>query len=135
MNSIYYGDILDNQEILNIGLLLSEFKDEKITYSEFQEKMRDIGYELSAKLIDSNRIKILKNYNDFNERVKNNTIQNKDVERYLVKCSNGIEFFFWYDRKMINVLAEYGDSHAISILEGLTRIEKRLSVGNSKFKK
>ena len=39
MEAVYYGDILDNQEILNIGLLLSEFKEGKITYADFQYRI------------------------------------------------------------------------------------------------
>lgn len=127
MNSIYYGDILDSQEILNIGLLLSDFKDGKITYLEFQMKMKEIGFDLDVKLIDSRRIKIIKNYDAFNERVSTGAILNTDVDKYLAVGENGIQFYFSYDRNMIELLADNGNSHAMEILESLRRYETRLS--------
>lgn len=127
MDAVYYGDILDDKDILNIGLLLSEFKDGKITYSDFQYRMRNYGLELSVKLIDSSRIKLLRAYNEFNERVANNTILDKDVDKFIVEDKNGLKFQFSYDRKMIEVLADAGDAHAIDILESLRRVEQKYS--------
>ena len=134
MDAVYYGDILDDKDILNIGLLLSEFKDGKITYADFQYRMRNYGLELSVKLIDSSRIKLLRAYNEFNERVSNNTILDKDVDKFIVEDKNGLKFQFSYDRKMIEVLADAGDAHAIDILESLRRVEQKYSGRNlSKF--
>ena len=127
MDAVYYGDILDDKDILNIGLLLSEFKDGKITYADFQYRMRNYGLELSVKLIDSSRIKLLRAYNEFNERVANNTILDKDVDKFIVEDKNGLKFQFSYDRKMIEVLADAGDAHAIDILESLRRVEQKYS--------
>lgn len=127
MDAVYYGDILDDKDILNIGLLLSEFKDGKITYADFQYRMRNYGLELSVKLIDSSRIKLLRAYNEFNERVANNTILDKDVDKFIVEDKNGLKFQFSYDRKMIEVLADAGDVHAIDILESLRRVEQKYS--------
>ena len=127
MDAVYYGDILDDKDILNIGLLLSEFKDGKITYADFQYRMRNYGLELSVKLIDSSRIKLLRAYNEFNERVSNNTILDKDVDKFIVEDKNGLKFQFSYDRKMIEVLADAGDAHAIDILESLRRVEQKYS--------
>ena len=127
MDAVYYGDILDNQEILNIGLLLSDFKNGKITYSDFQYKMRNYGLELSVQLIDSNRIKLLRAYNEFNDRVANNTLLDQDIAKFIAEDRNGVKFQFSYDRKMIEVLAEYGDAHAMDVLESLRRVEDRYS--------
>jgi hypothetical protein len=127
MDAVYYGDILDDKDILNIGLLLSEFKDGKITYADFQYRMRNYGLELSVKLIDSSRIKLLRAYNEFNERVANNTILDKDIDKFIVEDKNGLKFQFSYDRKMIEVLADAGDAHAIDILESLRRVEQKYS--------
>ena len=125
MEAVYYGDILDNQEILNIGLLLSEFKEGKITYADFQYRMRNYGLELSVNLIDPSRIKLLRAYNEFNERVANNTILDKDIARFIAEDRNGVKFQFSYDRKMIEVLAEAGNAHAIDVLESLRRVERK----------
>lgn len=126
MDAVYYGEILDNQDIVRIGLLLSKFNKGEITYTEFQEEMKREGIDLSVKLIDSKRIKLLKNYNEFERRVETNTIIAKDVDRYFGVDKNGIKFQFSYDRTMINALAEYGDEYAIAVLEHLRKIEQRL---------
>lgn len=126
MDAVYYGEILDNQNIVRIGLLLSKFNKGEITYTEFQEEMKREGIDLSVKLIDSKRIKLLKNYNEFEKRVETNTIIAKDVDRYFGVDKKGIKFQFSYDRTMINALAEYGDEYAIAVLEHLRKIEQRL---------
>lgn len=131
MNSIYYGDVLDSNEILNIGLLLSDYKDRKITYLEFKDKMKEIGFDLDVKLIDTKRMKLLRHYNEFNERVSTNTIVDTDVDRYLAVGENGIQFYFWYDRNMIEVLAENNNQRAMEILDSLRRYEQRLSGGRT----
>lgn len=131
MNSIYYGDVLDSNEILNIGLLLSDYKDRKITYLEFKDKMKEIGFDLDVKFIDTKRMKLLRHYNEFNERVSTNTIVDTDVDRYLAVGENGIQFYFWYDRNMIEVLAENNNQRAMEILDSLRRYEQRLSGGRT----
>lgn len=138
METAYYSDILDSSEILRIGLILSEFKSGTITYLEFQTKMREIGYELEVELIDSSRLKLLRNVNEFKERVRSNTMIAKDINSFFAIDKNGIKFKFSYDRRMIDVLAEHGDEHAIDILESLKRVERRLGGGSlnaSKLKK
>lgn len=138
MESVYYGEVLDSSEILKVGLVLSEFKNGFITYLEFKEKMRELGYELEVELIDSSRLKLLRNVNEFQERVKNNTIIAKDINNYFGIDRNGMKFKFSYDRRMIDVLAEHGNVQAMEILESLKRLERRLSGGAiapSKLKK
>lgn len=138
MDSVYYGDVLDSSEILKIGLILSEFKHGVITYLEFKDKMKNLGYDLDVELIDSSRLILLRSINEFQERVSSNTIIAKDINSFFGIDKNGVKFKFSYDRRMIDVLAENGNVEAIEILEGLKRLERRLSRGTkvvSKTKK
>lgn len=138
MDSVYYGDLLDSSEILKIGLILSEFKHGVITYLEFKDKMRELGYELDVELIDSSRLKLLKSVNEFQERVSNNTIIAKDINSFFGIDKNGVKFKFSYDRRMVDVLAENGNVEAMGILESLKRLERKLCRGAkvvSKIKK
>ena len=66
-------------------------------------------------------------YDAFNERVSTGAILNTDVDKYLAVGENGIQFYFSYDRNMIELLADNGNSHAMEILESLRRYETRLS--------
>ena len=127
MNMIYYGDVLDNQEVVNIGLLLSDFKSGTLTYTEFKEKMTLLGYELDVQLVDSKRIRLLKDVQEFNQRVESNQLLSKDVNKYVAKTKEGYELYFNYDRTMIEALANYGDEKAIKILEGVQNFERRIS--------
>lgn len=127
MNMIYYGDVFDSQEIVDIGLLLSQFKDESLTYIEFKEKMALLGYELDVSVIDSKRFKLLKDVEDFKRRVNSNQILSKDVDKYIAKTKDGYEVYFNYDRKMIEALASYGDEKAQRVLEGIRNFERKIA--------
>lgn len=127
MNMVYYGDVLDNQEVVDIGLLLSDFKNGTLTYTDFKNKMSLLGYELDVKLMDSKKIRLLKDVSAFRRRVETNQILSKDVERYIAKTEAGYEIYFNYDRVMINALADYGDERALRILEGIRNFEKKIS--------
>ncbi len=124
---IYYGDVFDNQEIINIGLLLSDFKNGSLTYSDFKEKMALLGYELDVSVVDTKRFKLLKDVEDFKRRVESNQILSKDVDKYIAKTKDGNEVYFNYDRKMIEVLASYGDEKAQKVLEGIRKFERKIS--------
>lgn len=130
MGMIYYGDIFDNQEIVIIGLLLSQFKDESLTYIEFKEKMALLGYELDVSVIDSKKFKLLKDVEEFKKRVDSKQLLSKDVDKYIAMTKDGYEVYFNYDRKMIEALASYGDEKAQRVLEGINNFERKIA-GNS----
>ena len=76
---IYYGELLDSQEIVQIGLILTEFNSGSITYLEFKDKMKNIGYDVQAQPIDSSKLMRLKDAQSLEERIRNNTIQARDI--------------------------------------------------------
>lgn len=123
---IYYGELLGNEEIVQIGLILTEFKKGNINYLEFKQQMKVIGYDVQAQPIDSSKLKRLKDAESLEDRVKNNTIEDRDINRYLATNENVGEIFFVYDRLMIDRLADYGEEYAIDIREHLLRTERRL---------
>ncbi len=125
--SVYYGELLGNEEIVQIGLILTEFHTDKINYLEFKNRMKAIGFDVQVQPIDSSKMKLLKSALSLEERVKNNTIEAKDVRRYIASSATFGEIFFLYDRLMIDRMAEYGDPYAIDVREHLLRTERRLS--------
>lgn len=127
---IYYGELFDSQEIVQIGLILTEFNSGSITYLEFKDKMKNIGYDVQAQPIDSSKLMRLKDAQSLEERIKNNTIQARDIRSYVATSENCGEIFFVYDRLMIDNLAEYGEEHAIDVREHLLRTERRLGGGS-----
>lgn len=127
---VYYGELLDNQEIVQIGLILTDFNLGRITYLDFKNKMKSIGYDVQAQPIDSSKLMRLRDAQSLEERIKNNTIEAKDIRRYVATSENCGEIFFVYDRLMIDNLAEYGEEHAMEIREHLLRTERRLSGGS-----
>lgn len=127
---VYYGELLDNQEIVQIGLILTDFNLGRITYLDFKNKMKSIGYDVQAQPIDSSKLMRLKDAQSLEERIKNNTIEAKDIRRYVATSESCGEIFFVYDRLMIDNLAEYGEEHAMEIREHLLRTERRLSGGS-----
>lgn len=127
---IYYGELLDSQEIIQIGLILTEFNLGKISYLDFKNKMKSIGYDVQAQPIDSSKLMRLRDAESLEERIKNNTIEARDIRRYVATSESCGEIFFVYDRLMIDNLAEYGEEHAIDVREHLLRTERRLGGGS-----
>lgn len=127
---IYYGELLDSQEIVQIGLILTEFNLGKISYLDFKNKMKSIGYDVQAQPIDSSKLMRLRDAQSLEERIKNNTIEARDIRRYVATSESCGEIFFVYDRLMIDNLAEYGEEHAMDVREHLLRTERRLGGGS-----
>ncbi len=132
---VYYAELLSSEEIVDIGLVLTEFQKGNISYFEFQRKMKVLGYDVKAQPIDSSRLKRLKDAQSLEERIKNNTIEARDIHRYLATGEKCGEIFFVYDRIMIDRLAEYGDEYAMDIREHLLRTERRLGGGSAPRKR
>ncbi len=125
MDRVYYSEILDNDEMVEIGLLLKEFKNGTISYVDFGLMMKKLGYELSVELVSPKQFKLLRDVEAFKERVENNSILSKDVSLYQAKNKDGILIDFRYDRAMIEALASFGNEEAIFELEGIKRFEAR----------
>lgn len=132
---IYYGELLSNEEIVEIGLILTEFNLGNITYLEFKDRMSAIGYTVNAQPIDSSKLKLLKDAQTLEEKIKNNTIEARDVHRYFASSEKTGDIFFVYDRLMIDRLAEYGEEHAIEVREHLLVTERRLGGGSAPKKR
>ena len=127
MAAVYYGELLGKEEIVDIGLLLTEYIREEIDYRQFEEAMANLGYKLDVIPIDSRRIMLLKDAQSFEERIKNKTIEARDVHRFIATNDTIGSVLFLYDRLMIDTLAEYGDEFAMATRASLLRFERRFT--------
>jgi hypothetical protein len=127
MAAVYYGELLGKEEIVDIGLLLTKYSRQEIDYRQFEESMANLGYKLDVVPIDSRKIMMLKDAQSFEERIKNKTIEAKDVHRFIATNDTIGSVSFLYDRLMIDTLAEYGDEFAMATRASLLRFERRFT--------
>lgn len=127
MDATYYGELLGKEDIAQIGFLLSKFQEHELTYLQFEEEMKTIGYELDFESVDPNKIKTVVGAEALEDRIKNKTIKPKDVRAYYASNDSVGKIFFWYDRLMIDTLAEYGDKRAVEVREHLLKFESRFT--------
>ena len=127
MESVYYGELLGKEEIIQLGLLLTEYEENRINYIQFEARMKELGYQLTVKTIDSSKLKLLRDAESLEDRVKNKTIEPRDVHRYFATNDSVGTISFVYDRLMIDTLAEFGDKRAIGVRENLLRFERRFT--------
>ena len=127
MNATYYGELLGREEIAQIGMILSKFQEHEITYLQFEAEMKEIGYELGFESIDPNKVKTVVGAETLQDRIKSKTIKPNDVRAYYAINDAVGKIFFWYDRLMIDTLAEYGDKRATEVREHLLKFESRFT--------
>ena len=127
MKETYYGELLGREEIAQVGLILSKFQEHEITYLQFEEEMKAIGYELGFESVDPNKVKTVVGAEALENRIKNKTIKPNDVRAYYASNESIGKIFFWYDRLMIDTLAEYGDKRAVEVREHLLKFESRFT--------
>lgn len=121
---IYYGDILSNLDIITIGLYIVKYEQRQITYKELKDALAVRDIEVKPYLYDISTHMMTKcQYEELKIKFNKEEYEPENLNGYIISSENYKNVLIRYDRKMINVLAEYGDEYSKKVLESLTRWE------------
>ena len=121
---IYYEDVLSKLDIITIGLCIVKYEQKQITYKELKDTLKQKNIELKPYLYDfSTRMMTVEKYEELKTKFKNEEYETEHLRGYIISSERYNNVLIWYDRTMINVLAEYGDEYSKKVFEGITRWE------------
>lgn len=122
-NNVYYGDILSHEDIYVIGTLIEKFESGEITYKEMQDVLKSQGITIEGRVRDFvvNGVQVDPPLTQ-KKRIENEEYIRNDLTGWYTL--NGPLFknvSIARDKKMIEVLAYYGNEQDKSIGDVLTK--------------
>lgn len=121
----YYGDILSKSEIVSMGIIIRKFENGQISYKTLKILLQKQGIMLKPRLNDfSTKDLTRKTADKLKIRLFNENFLPSDLSGYIILNENYQNVIVWYDKFMMECLAEYGDKVAQKTLESLVQKEE-----------
>ena len=133
---LYYGNILDQEDIKKIGYQIHRFENGAIEFDEMQQELRKQGIEIEPRFLDAaeyfkGRNNSQQYIDNFKAKIEKGIVSRYDVTGYYISCHQPEQKKSYehlpisYDRLMLEELASMGISEAVECLSNLQREEER----------
>ena len=112
-DAIYYYDVLTEQEIVDYGTIIADFKDGLCSYKDLKKKFMKFGIEVTPNMCDlSTKLMTLDMAKEVVKRLSKEEYLPTDIRSFVLNGNGISNIFIWCDINLITVLANNGDMRA-----------------------